>query len=181
MKNKFIKISVAFLLLLSLAYPTFVFLFFSTIRIEHLISDACQSHYGHIRKLVIYYIKRTDKIFRPSNYPVTLLTYTLNGYGVTPNDPEKILQVAEILLQRGLNINEIGPSGGTALHSAVILNQPELVKFLLKHKADRTIGQKILKGHPMNGKNPLQVAQWLQKNSKTGVDYSEVISLLQQR
>lgn len=78
------------------------------------------------------------------------------------------LNIAEILINKGVNINKIDPmSGYTPLHSAVLLNNLAAVDFLLQHQAD--MQQLDSQFH----KTPLQLLQWLQHN-KPEIDRSAV-------
>ena len=45
-------------------------------------------------------------------------------------------EVAELLIQKGANVNVSGDDGGTALHAAAFLGQYEVAKLLVQKGAD---------------------------------------------
>jgi ankyrin repeat protein len=53
---------------------------------------------------------------------------------------DQVLEIATFFLNKGIDINLIGFDGLTALHTAILLNQPNYVSFLLKNGADISIG-----------------------------------------
>lgn len=94
---------------------------------------------------------------------------------VLQSEHPRRFELAARLLARGLDVNaDIRAAQGertyTALHSAVILNQPENIAFLLRHGADKSKPNS-------EGETPLQVAEQLQ-NQRPGEDRSAVISAL---
>ena len=78
------------------------------------------------------------------------------------------LEMAELLLRSGADIEERDLSKDTPLQAAVMDNQPEFVELLLKFGADKTVINRI-------EKTPLQMAHIKKDN---GVDMDEIIRML---
>jgi hypothetical protein len=85
---------------------------------------------------------------------------------------QRTVAIADFFLQKGLNINAVSPVDGlTALHAAVVLNQPQVVNYLLRHGADKT---------KPDGKfklTPTELAKKLQ-DDRPDSDYSPIIKAL---
>lgn len=57
--------------------------------------------------------------------------------GAYPTDKEGALEIAELALSEGARINGHSPfSGYPPLHEAILLNEPQLVEFMLRKGAD---------------------------------------------
>ena len=97
-------------------------------------------------------------------------------------EPDQALKIATFFLNKGIDINLIGLDGLTALHSAVLQNQPEYVSYLLKHGADAGIG--IDYSHvfgkkeksAMFGMSAIELAKFA--SQKDGQDRSKIIRIL---
>jgi ankyrin repeat protein len=89
------------------------------------------------------------------------------------------------LLNKGMDINLIGFDGLTALHSAVLQNQPRYVSYLLKHGADVSIGVNYShvfgkkEKSKMFGMNAVKLAEFASQKDKQ--DRSEIIRMLNDR
>lgn len=88
----------------------------------------------------------------------------------TPREREEVLRY---LLEKNLNINNIGMNALTPLHEAVLANSVEEVEMLLRNGADRSRKDKkyVL--------TPLELAVTLQSDSSKNIDRREVIALLE--
>lgn len=77
--------------------------------------------------------------------------YIDDGVDIKTNDPNLMIpplsvaaiynrpNVADVLLQSGVDINAQNQDGSTALHTAAFFGYPEFVEVLIKHNADPTI------------------------------------------
>ncbi|MDH3327452.1 MAG: ankyrin repeat domain-containing protein [Gammaproteobacteria bacterium] len=84
---------------------------------------------------------------------------------------KRLFEISDYYLSKGVNINHLSPIDQlTPLHSAVLFNQVEVVKYLLKNGADKTIIS------PKLNKTPLELAIKLQGNGEN--DLSGIIDLL---
>lgn len=79
------------------------------------------------------------------------------------------LEMAELLLQYGADIEERNLSDNTPLQEAVLENKPEVVVLLLKYRADKM----VLDSYE---ETPLQMAQFIKE--KRNEDMDEIIKLL---
>ena len=68
-------------------------------------------------------------------YPKILYSSGFIGWAYPETEP-KIYEILRFLIQRGEPIDAYGYEGFTALQSAILANEPELVSFLLEHGAD---------------------------------------------
>ncbi len=149
--------------------------------IDYVVLGAISERNGFLNKVFYQYLNSTDRIHESRDYPVTLLQFTLNGYGSKNASNEKILEVSDMLLSRGMNIDQRNRSGFTALHEQVILNQPDLISFLLKRGANTSIRVDVGREGSKNNLTPLELAKWLQSNSRGGKDWKQVILLLKKQ
>ncbi len=97
------------------------------------------------------------------------LIFILNG-----ENKEKKYKIAEFFISNGLDVNGVNHYGNdnlTPLHGAVLINDAELVNFLLKHGADISIRP------PSINMTPLELARLLQENEPS-VDRSKIIQAL---
>ena len=74
------------------------------------------------------------------------------------------IEIIELLLKLGANINHIGENGRTPLHAAVAFKEPKATRTLLENNADITIKDK-------QGYHPISLAQ------EKG--YQEIVTLLE--
>ena len=98
------------------------------------------------------------------------LSFILSGH-----NNEKKYQIAEFFIANGLDVNGINHYGDynlTPLHSAVLLNDIEMVQFLLKHNADVNIKP------PSINMTPLEFALSLQEKEPS-VDRSKIQQVLE--
>lgn len=107
------------------------------------------------------------------------LSFILNDT-VIPRD--EAFKYVSFFLEKGFDINSIGSDGYTALHGAILCNQPKGVAFLLENGADKNvqIGYRRTYGNnektKVFGTNALELANILSK--KANQDRSEIIKIL---
>jgi len=100
------------------------------------------------------------------------LSFILNG-----NNKEKKYEIAAFFISNGLDVNGINYYGHynlTPIYGAVLLNDVEKAKFLLKHVTDLNIKP------PSINMTPLEFARSLQKKEHS-VDRSEMLEFLSNR
>jgi len=84
---------------------------------------------------------------------------------------KRLFEIADYYLAREININQLSPIDQlTPLHTAVLFNHPDVVRYLLNKGADKTIVS------PKLNKTPQGLAKELQAKGEN--DYSAVINLL---
>ncbi len=109
----------------------------------------------------------------------TGLSFILND---TSKPRDEAFKYVSFFLEKGFDINSIGFDGFTALHAAIICNQPKDVAFLLERGADRNVRVGYCRIYGKNGKNnsfgknALELAHFFSKHDKQ--DRSEIVELL---
>ena len=99
--------------------------------------------------------------------------------------PDQVLKIATFFLNKGIDINLIGFDGLTALHGAVLQNQPEYVSYLLNHGADVSIGVDYShvfgkkEKSEMFGMSALELAEFASK--KDGQNRDKIIGIINER
>lgn len=154
--------------------------------LEYTILDAVYEGSDLLRKPARWYLTSTDRIYRDGKPSPDLLSFTLSQYGRRGADRTTILALAEFFLQRGADIDAYNYKGNTVLHEAVLLQQADLVRFLLRHGADPTQktkhAQKTEHTPPQHVRTDClsapELARWLQTNSKARGDWKSVIEVL---
>jgi len=170
--------------LINIIYNRYAYHLASSKPLGNLINAAIRRKlYPNIPTAVIFrYLKsaRYDSNGQLPNSTLPYLNFTLFGYGQPPfnsSRDNRALHVAKILIKRGANVNAIDAnSGRSPLHEAVLMNQHEVVKFLLKHKADPMLKVKRPKSK-FHGMNALEFALFMQKAAQ-GENYGDIISTL---
>jgi len=144
-------------------------------------SAIARNLYPSIPKPVIFrYLKsgqyNANGIIAKSTLPY--LNFSLFGYhSRRPLQNNRVLHVAKILIANGANVNGVDVSSGrNPLHEAILMNHHEVVKFLLRHKANpqMKVNQPKSKFHGMNS---LQFAIFMEEAAR-GENYSEIIKTL---
>lgn len=102
----------------------------------------------------------------------TLLQYILAGYDNKTCDNEKIKELVRFFVDRGLDINEIGPSGTTVLHDAIIWKEKELAGFLIDLGADTSVFTREKAGYGV--RDSFELNQYLMKKN---AEFQERIEL----
>lgn len=146
--------------------------------LKYTILDAIYEGSSLFKQPAYWYLAYTDKLHDSSSSSYELLSFTLSSYGQRGVKPEDTLRVAGLLLSRGMDVNAYNAKGNTVLHEAVVVNQPDVVKFLLAHGADTERNTRHLGSERTNNLTPLQLAEWLHGNSRSGGDWQAVIDLL---
>jgi len=90
-----------------------------------------------------YYIPSSTCEYYLKNYRANEkdIKYLESGFGLgfitTIDDSEKKYRLMDFFISKGLDVNSKNKADGlTPLHSAIILNDPKLVEYLLSKKAD---------------------------------------------
>lgn len=95
-------------------------------------------HWDATKVVFLSFLCIASMSFLKSSYPLDDADRTLKYYPlITAIITNKDLKTVKLLIDKGVNINQrIDCSGKTALHYAAIKNLPEIVQFLIDHKAD---------------------------------------------
>ncbi len=163
-------------------YDRYSFYVASKKPLERLIrSVIARNLYPSISKPVIFRyleIGQYDANGIVANSTLPYLNFSLFGYSRRrPLQNTRVLEVARILVSKGADINGIDVnSGRTPLHEAILMNNIEVVKFLLKHRADPylRVNQPKSKFHGMNS---LQFSIFMEE-AAPGESYTEIITTL---
>ncbi len=116
---------------------------------------------------------------------VSPLGQTLRGYGLEGFDNHRVLATASHLIDLGCDIDQRNMTGHTALHEAILYNEPDVVRFLLAHGADPavTIAAAPRASGEMNrffaGLDSLSFTRELQAKSKHAENREEILQLLE--
>ncbi len=107
-----------------------------------------------------------------------------NGLSFVLGNSETQAKFLNFLLEKGINVNKVSPVNGyTPLHSAVLLNDPELVKFLLDRGAEPTIRKEKGGGSAsfteFDNLTPLELAEKMSRN-RPETDRSKVKQILEE-
>ncbi len=185
MKNKYIKFFVIIACLAATIYVSFVSYALSTIDIEQLI--VCSLHPETNRfppGLPEFFLFQ----FRGDRKDLETLSKS-KGLSFILGDatahPDQVMKTATFFINKGIDINLIGFDGLTALHSAVLQNQPQYVSYLLNHGADVSIGvdYSYVSGKKekseMFGMSAIELAKFASR--KDGQDRSKIIGILNDR
>lgn len=114
------------------------------------------------------------------------LSMTLRGYGMEGFNNERILATADHLIRLGCKANERNLTGHTALHEAILYNEPAVVSFLLAHGANPAVTIEIPEQGPsdlqrlFSGMDSIQFTEELQRSASQGENRGEILRLLRQ-
>jgi len=146
-----------------------ILLFLSSLSMEKLIICTSVDEAYHIpSKICSYYLYNYS-----NNKDLTSLKERAGlAYVFNIEDKELKYEIIAYLILRGVNVNEISSADGlTPLNSAILLNDPELVTFLLDKGA-------IIKNQDkINKLNAIEYNLFLQKNSRN-IDRSKISNIL---
>ena len=122
-------------------------------------------------------IQVMDDIFKKHNpkiepYYIDIREHSMEITALMSQATHGTLKAMKWLLDNGANINLQSANGLTALHWAVLSNNPEKVDFLLKQGADESICSK-------KGDTPLQLAKKI--NINKNINKNEVTDLLEKQ
>ncbi|VAW79201.1 hypothetical protein MNBD_GAMMA12-422 [hydrothermal vent metagenome] len=168
--------------LINQLYSRYAFHVASSKPVARLIRSAiARNLYPSIPKQAIFrYLKdgkfNANGIVSQSTLPY--LNFSLFGYhSRRPFQNSRVLYIAKILIAKGANVNAVDiNSGRSPLHEAVLMNHPEVVKFLLKNKADPHLKVSQAKSK-FHGMDALQFAIFMQEAAR-GENYNTIIKIL---
>lgn len=115
----------------------------------------------------------------------TPLNLTLRAYGMQGFDKSRVLATAEKLIELGCDTDQRNLNGYTAMHEAILYNEADVVRFLLKHGADPAVTIQTGDNEPsesrrfFSGMNAMQFTEELQRKSAHAVDRSGIVKLLE--
>ena len=115
----------------------------------------------------------------PGSADVTpVVNFLVSAYGGDGVNEERIKDYIGLFSRQGCSVNGYDRIGMTALHSAVLFAQPELVTVLLENNAS-LLSRIKRPGSQVNGMQPLKFARYLSKTNAAPA-LQQVISLLKQ-
>lgn len=89
----------------------------------------------------------------------------------------KVLDIAQLLIDKGANVDSIDPKTGWApLHEAILLNQPEVARFLIKNAANPKV-KIAMPSSKYHGLDALGFARRMAEETENE-DYTEIIKLI---
>lgn len=127
------------------------------------------------------YLSVTDRVLNDVDGGAKpLITYVLNYHSFNQYRPSRSLEMARVLVDRGVDVNERSSAGHTPLHNAILANEPEVVSFLVLNGASRelTSPTKIKSSGEVTNLAPLHYAEYLNVHSLKPGEWSQIISLL---
>ena len=108
------------------------------------LSGACYGCHPNVVEYLIHNHK-ADPNHEGGKFDHGPLQLAISGGSEKEENLSQALEVMEILVSRGININRRNYLGDTALHAACKLDQPVFVQFLLSKKCDPTLLNKAKK------------------------------------
>jgi len=158
------KLVIGLGMLLVGAFVGIPIIFLASLNPEALIIASTTNSYKMPQSISRAYLKccaNIDPAFRTSTGQ-TSLQFTLAGIELEGSSRDNIFEVANHLIQKGVNMTAIQePIGLTVLHDAVLFNDLEVVKFLI----DQGINVNVPAGGKYAGVTPLQFVYLLKKKS----------------
>lgn len=185
MKRKSVRISIATICFAAVIYIAFTTYSLMTLDIENLIVCSLYPETNHFPSGVPEFFLLN---LRGNKDDIDILNKSKGISFILSNkeiSSEKALKYALLFLQKGVNINMIGFDGLTALHCAVLDNQPKYVSFLLENGADINIGVSFSNAFgkkevtKMHGMNAIELAEFI--SLKDGQDRSAIIKMLKKK
>lgn len=112
------------------------------------------------------------------------LSMILRGYGMDGFDNNRILVTADRLIDLGCDTNQRNLSGHTAMHEAILYNEPDVIRYLLARGADPAVTiqtpdhEQSESRRFFSGMDSIQFTEELQRNPAHAEDRSEILHLL---
>lgn len=182
MNKRVIKFLVISVCLAAATYVSFVSYALSTIDIEKLIVSSLHPETNRfppgLPEFYLFHFRGNEKDLETLSKDKGL-SFILSD---STAESDQALKIATFLLIKGIDINLIGFDGLTALHSAVLQNQPNYVSYLVKHGADVNIGvdySHVLgkkEKSVMFGMNAVELAKFASQKDRQ--DRSKIIKIL---
>ena len=140
MKNKYIKIILIAICLAAAIYVSFASYALSNTDIENLIVSCLHPETNRFPPgLPEFYLFH----FRGNKKDLETLSKD-KGLSFVLSDKtaqqDQVLKIATFFLNKGIDVNLVGFDGLSALHSAILQNQPAYVSYLLNNGADISLG-----------------------------------------
>ncbi len=182
MKNKYIKI-----FYISICFAAGIYISFASYAL----------HNTDIEKLIVNCLHPETNRFPPGLPEFYLVHFRGNkkdletlrenkGLGFILSDEtarqDQVLKIATFFLNKGIDINLIGFDGLSALHGAILQNQPTYVSYLLNNGAEISVGvgYSYIFGKKekskLFGMNALEVANFISEKDKK--DRKKIIEIL---
>ncbi len=183
-RRKLVVSASVLLMLAGLLYGVIIYsLTIGSSSLGYVIIEATDKDYSFVRGPLLSYLRLTDRIYSEKE-EITWIVYAVEGYQNLDGDRETSLEIAQILLDRGMDINEVGFDGSSALHRAVISNQPEIIEWLLARGADVTVKLQFMGKSKLQGAAALEIAKVFQNSSRRlrsgeKEDWTKTIQLLE--
>jgi len=112
------------------------------------------------KKLMTLGLKDCELSFDAEKDAGSAISFLVAAYGGDNVDNSRVEAYIIRLIKQGCSVDVLDEEGMTPLHSAVLFNQPDLVKFLLENGAD--MRKKISRpGKRVDGMQPLKFAKFL--------------------
>jgi ankyrin repeat protein len=164
-------------------YGLCAWLFMRSLPIDYLVAASLDGTRLVPKSAVYWYVTHSDDArvkIKTANIPLIGMTINAVAENEGANDPARLSKACSLILlelENGQSIDSRLPGGFTPLMSAVLLNQPEVVKFVISNGANMHLLLIRTAQNVTIEMSPLQYAQNLQeKNPK--IDRSQVIKIL---
>jgi ankyrin repeat protein len=178
--KKSLFIYLMLIVILILVPVTFISMYTVNKELRYTILDAVYDGPDVLKQTALLYLSKTERIHHEHAHPYTLLSFTLSNYNQAGVDKNAILGLINLLIKRGIDINAYNSKGTTALHEAVLINKPDLLRFLIERGADLNKPIADPGESRVNQLTPLEFAEWLQTHSSERGDWRDSIALLRQ-
>ena len=127
-------------------------------------------------------LRRLDKCPTDEFLPDTPVGYVVNAYGMPGTNDAKVLELLEVLLEKGCDIDARSREGTVPLHVAIMSGEAELVEFLLNNGADsklkyewKAVAGFSYRKSKFEGLNALELAEALQEIDSRNNDVVKVL------
>lgn len=145
--------------------------------------DLLRLHSPEVVRWYLRHVKHVDRDERTRN-GLTLVQYTLGGYESRAIDSAQVernratLEIATIFVERGASLDAVDRHlGFTALHTAILARNLEVVRFLLVKGANVNAPISEEGGSAFSGMTPLRFTKTLM--GKTGAPASDLQPILE--
>jgi hypothetical protein len=142
-----------------------------------LVVQATTAEFGPVREIALWTLRRHDSCRDEDFLPASPIGFLIAGWDDGENG-SRSAQLLEAMIDLGCNVNAVGASGLTPLHSAILFNNLPATTLLLHHGADPQLTTTIDKGEAKItiGLDARAFAIYLDEAS--GEDRSTIVQLL---
>jgi len=174
------KVVSTLIIMVFLSYSVFVWQFLSKEPSRPILAIIENDSFPYIPTFVAkFYLSITNySIVKESIHGASTYSSLFAAYDVKGFKNNEIIWLSNRFLENGVDINSrMGSSGYTPLQGAIMINAPELVRYLLKNGADKKILTQSKSAELCQGLTSIKFAHCMHSLGK--MDFAEVIKVLE--